>query len=81
VEAEVRPVEAGLRPVVEVKPAPTPASPPATHESEADPVAGPAQHIRPRSAAGADVSDPAPRRSKRAAEDDLEVPSFLRRRG
>jgi cell division protein FtsZ len=81
VEAEVRPVEVELRPVVEVKPAPTPAPPPATPEPHADPVVGSAQHIRPRSAAGADVSEAGTRRSKRATEDDLEVPSFLRRRG
>ncbi len=62
-------------------PAPKTPPPPDTHEPDADAVAGPAQHIRPRSAAGPEVSDPAPRRSRRANEDDLEVPSFLRRRG
>ena len=81
VEADVRPMEAEPRPTEDAKPTPTPAPSPDTHEPDAEPVAGSAQHIRPRSAAGADVSDPTPRRSKRAAEDDLEVPSFLRRRG
>ena len=64
---------------------PKPAPAPDTHEPDpdelAEPVAGSAQHIRPRSAVGTDASDPATRRSKRATEDDLEVPSFLRRRG
>jgi cell division protein FtsZ len=79
--AEVRPLdEATLKPA-HASPPKAPAQPPDTHEPQADRVAGPAQHIRPRSAAGADASDPAPRRSRRATEDDLEVPSFLRRRG
>jgi cell division protein FtsZ len=82
---EARPTRAELRPLDEATPKPTPAPAPAqptdTHEPAADPVAGSTQHIRPRSAAGADAADAAPRRPRRGTEDDLEVPSFLRRRG
>jgi cell division protein FtsZ len=68
-------------PTEEPKPTPKRPEPAVTETPHPDAVHGPAQHIRPRSAAGAEVADQTPRRSRRATEDDLEVPSFLRRRG
>ena len=44
-------------------------------------VAGPAQHIRARSAAGADGNERSREPTPASDDEDLEVPSFLRQRG